>query len=172
MNIQQTSNNILEIYNNNSSNSFQFDNSEFLLNKLKGNKLLQEIKLKKAIKNKFSYYGKTNELEDIDNPKGIENNNKNAIAFNIIDNKNNLKEKLNKGKEKEKEKEKNNKKRTKKRNYIKKRVNQFYFRYVFNCNCKCLCQNRRINTISLLRNIFICIIILSAIGFYSIIFFF
>jgi len=106
MSLQQTSNNNLDLYNNNSSNSFQLDNSEFLLNKLKGNKYLQEIKLKKAIKNKYSYYGKTNDLEDIDNNKENENNknNNNAISFNISDNKNNLKEKLNKGKEKEKDK--------------------------------------------------------------------
>jgi len=175
INLQQTSSNFFDICSNNSSNLFQLDNSEFLLNKLKGNKLLQEIKLKKARKNKFSYYGKTNELEDIDNnkenEKNIDINNNNAIVFNIIDNKNNLKEKLNQGIEKEKRIEKNDKKKVKKKNYLKKRVNKFYFKYVFNCNCKCLCRNRRISAINLFRNIFICLIILSAIGFYSIIFF-
>ena len=81
MSLQHTSNNNLDIYNNNSSNSFQLDNSEFLLNKLKGNKLLQETKLKKAIKNKYSYYGKTNDLEDIDNNKENENNKNNNNAI-------------------------------------------------------------------------------------------
>ena len=87
INIQQISNIIFNICNNNSSNSFQLDNSEFLLNNLKGNKLLQEMKIKQAIKNKISYYGKTNELEDNVNPKENEKNKiKNSIAFNIIDN--------------------------------------------------------------------------------------
>ena len=145
----------------NSTNSSQLDNSEFLLTKLKGNKLLQELKLKESIKNKFNYYGK-------ENPKEINNNN--AIIFNIIDNKNNLREKLNKKEDK--------KKKNKLLNYFK--TNNKYSRCSWNCGCRCyfknICKRKRnrtrFNTINFIRNIFVCLVISSAIGFYSIIFFF
>ena len=143
-----------------STNSSQLDNSEFLLTKLKGNKLLQELKLKESIKNKFNYYGK-------DNPKEINNNN--AIIFNIIDNKNNLREKLNK--------KGDEKKKNKLLNYFK--TNNKYSRCSLNCGCRCyfknICKRKRnrtrFNTINFIRNIFVCLVISSAIGFYSIIFF-
>ena len=159
----------------NTSNSSQLDNSEFLLNKLKGNKLLQELKLKQALKNKFSYYGKdiNNVIDDKNNNENDKNDNhQNNIVFNIIDSKNNnMKEKLNKSlKKKEKKKKKNI-------NYINRKINQFYFRYAFNCNCKCYCgklckRNRRFNTLNIMRNIFLLLVICSAIGFYSMIIFF
>jgi len=152
--------------NNNTTNSFQLDNSEFLLNKLKGNKLLQEMKLKQNVKNKFSYYGKESN-KSID---ANENNNR-AVVFNIIDNKNNMNEKLNKSTDK------NKRIKNKKRSYLKRRINNFYFRYVFNFNFRCYCKkccrrNFGFNSINLIRNIFIFLVIFSAIGFYSIIFFY
>ena len=151
----------------NTTNSSQLDNSEFLLNKLKGNKLLQELELKEALKNKFYYYGKENyKNDDINNNKGI--------VFNIIDNENNMKENLNKSITKVNKKKNKNKKDS----FINRKVNQLYFKYVFNCRCKCYCKelcknnrNRRFNTIHLIRNIFVAIVICSAIGFYTIIFF-
>ena len=151
----------------NTNNSSQLDNSEFLLNKLKGNKLLQELKLKEALKNKFYYYGKENyKNDDINNNKGI--------VFNIIDNENNMNENLNKSITKVNKKKNKNKKDS----FINRKVNQLYFKYVFNCRCKCYCKelcknnrNRRFNTINLIRNIFVGIVICSAIGFYTIIFF-
>lgn len=146
----------------NTTNSSQLDNSKFLLNKLKGNKLLQELKLKESINNKFRYYGKDNLQEN--------NNNNKAIIFNIIDNKNNLDEKLNKNKEEKK------KKNNKILNYFKRKKN--YSRFSFKCGCKCyiknICKinrNCRFNTITLIRNIFVFLVICSAIGFYSIILF-
>ena len=164
--ISQNIKNIFDtLNNNNTTNSFQLDNSKFLLNKLKGNKLLQEMKLKQNVKNKFSYYGKENN-KSID---ANENNNR-AIVFNIIDNKNNMNEKLNKSNNK-------NKKITKKRSYLNRRINNFYFRYVFNFNFRCYCKkfcrrNTSFNSINLIRNVFIFLVIFSAIGFYSIIFFY
>ena len=157
--------NIFDTLNNNTTNSFQLDNSEFLLNKLKGNKLLQEMKLKQNVKNKFSYYGKENN-KSID----ARDNNNRSIVFNIIDNKNNMNEQLNKPNNK-------NKKIKIKRSYLNRRINYFYFRYVFNCNFRCYCKkccrrNTRFNSINLIRNIFIFLVVFSAIGFYSIIFFY
>ena len=162
----------------NTSNSLQLDNSEFLLNKLKGNKLLQELKLKQALKNKYSYYGKEHNNE-IDN-KNINEifNHDNNIVFNIIDNKNNINEKLNKSNEKNINKnDKNEKKKINKINYLNRRINRFYFRYVLNCSFKCYCKklckrNRRYSSINIIRNIFIFLVICSAIGFYSIIIFY
>ena len=163
--ISQNINNIFDTLNDKTKNSFQLDNSKFLLNKLKGNKLLQEMKLKQNVKNKFSYYGKENN-KSID---ANENNNR-AIVFNIIDNKNNMNEQLNKPNNK-------NKKIKKKRSYLNRRINNFYFRYVFNFNFRCYCKkccrrNTRFNSINLIRNIFIFLVVFSAIGFYSIIFFY
>ena len=165
--LKQKKENILDI-SYNTTNSSQLDNSEFLLNKLKGNKLLQELKLKEAIKNKFSYYGKDFNSE----PNEKKNNNDNNVVFNITDNKNNLKEKLNKSK-----KNKNDKKKLKKRKYLNRKVNELYLRYIFNCDCKCYCRrrcerNRRFSTINIIRNLFIFLVISSAIIFYSIIFFY
>jgi len=164
--VSQNIKNIFDTLNNNTTNSFQLDNSEFLLNKLKGNKLLQEMKLKQNVKNKFSYYGKEGN-KSID----ANENNNHAVVFNIIDNKNNMNEKLNKSADK------NKKVKIKKRSYLKRRINNFYFRYVFNCNFRCYCKkfcrrNTRFNAINLIRNIFIFVVIFSAIGFYSIIFFY
>lgn len=163
--MSQNIKNIFDTINNNTTNSFQLDNSEFLLNKLKGNKLLQEMKLKQNVKNKFSYYGKENN-KSID---ANENNNR-GVVFNIIDNKNNMNEKLNKSSD-------NKKTKNKKRSYLNRRINNFYIRYVFNCNFRCYCKklcrrNLRFNAINLIRNIFIFVVIFSAIGFYSIIFFY
>lgn len=157
---------IFNTLNNNTTNSFQLDNSEFLLNKLKGNKLLQEMKLKQNLKNKYSYYGKESN-KSID----TNDNNNRAVIFNIIDNKNNMKEKLNKSTDK------NKKIKNKKRSYLNRRINNFYFRYVFNFNFRCYCKkfcrrNTSFNSINLIRNVFIFLVIFSAIGFYSIIFFY
>ena len=164
--VTQNIKNIFDTINNNTTNSIILDNSEFLLNKLKGNKLLQEMKLKQNDKNKFSYYGKESN-KSIDTN---ENNNR-AVVFNIIDNKNNMNENLNKSTDK------NKKIKYKKRSYLNRKINNFYFRYVFNCNFSCYCKkccrrNTRFNTINLIRNIFIFLVIFSAIGFYSIIFFY
>jgi hypothetical protein len=165
--LKQKQENLLDITYN-TTNSSQLDNSEFLLNKLKGNKLLQETKLKEAIKNKFSYYGKELNSEPNEKNNKIDNN----MVFNIIDNKNNIKEKLNKS-----NKNKDEKKKYLKRKYINRKVSELYLRYIFNCNCKCYCSRRcqrnwRFNTISLIRNIFIFLVITSAVIFYSIIFFY
>ena len=140
----------------NTTNNSQLDNSEFLLNKLKGNKLLQELKLKESMKNKFRYY----EKEKI-------NNNNDNITFNIIENKNDIKDKLT-----EEPKKKNNK------SYLNKKLNRLYFNYLFNCEFKCYCHNlckrnnRRFNVINFIRNLFIFIVIISSIGLYSIILFY
>ncbi len=83
-----------------------------------------------------------------------------------------MKEKLNKSK-----KNKNDKKKLKKRKYLNRKVNELYLRYIFNCDCKCYCRrrcerNRRFSTINIIRNLFIFLVISSAIIFYSIIFFY
>ena len=165
--LKQKQENILDITYN-TTNTSQLDNSEFLLNKLKGNKLLQETKIKEANKNKFSYYGKELNSEPNDKNNNIDNN----MVLNIIDNKNNMKEKLNKS-----NKNKDEKKKYIKRKYIKRKVSELYLRYIFNCNCKCYCRkgcqrNRRFNAINIIRNIFIFLVITSAVIFYSIIFFY
>lgn len=169
MKLKQKKDNYLDI-SYNTTNSCQLDNSEFLLNKLKGNKLLQEIKLKEAIKNKFSYYGKQYNNETCDK-NNKDNTNINNIVFNIIDDKNNMKEKLNKTKNKD------DKKKNKKRKFLNRKVNQLYLRYIFNCNFKCYCKkickrSRRFSVINIIRNLFIFLVVCSAIGFYSIIFFY
>lgn len=156
--LKEKKDNIFDITYNN-TNSSQLDNSEFLLNKLKSNKLLQELKLKESIKNKFRYYGK----------ESSNDTNNNDIVFNISDNKNDLKEQLNKS-------------GNKKKNII---INNLKVKpkYSFKCECMFYCRNfcrrkrirhrnRRLNIINIIRNIFVGLVIFSAIGFYSIIFFY